>query len=284
MNGYEAMKAALYTAGLSTTEKIVLMALADRVDKAGVAYPSVGWLADMTGLNRRSVMRVLATLEDAGLIAVSRRAGRQASNIYRLCPDNWQRITSDTVSLVDGSGSDTVSLVGAQLVTQSHLTSDTVSPNKTKIKEEGEEAAALPSDNDIGNVYAAYQDNIGQLTPHISESIGDAIQEYSAGWVVDAIKVATEREKRNWRYILGVLRGWKREGRGEPSTANGNGEAAWQRVMEQIKAGQWSLPKDGPELATVRRVGGWPRFKEALDRDIPFLKREFLQEYHHGKH
>jgi len=121
-------------------------------------------------------------------------------------------------------------------------------------------------------VFAAYQDNIGSMTPIISELIGESIDELTATWVLAAIKIAAERNIRNWSYIEGILKSWKTQGHMDypqasgASTANGNGEAAWQLVMSQIKAGVWTAPKDGPELAAIRLapVQGIARPRPAL--------------------
>ena len=70
----------------------------------------------------------------------------------------------------------------------------------------------LPVQPDSGDAYAAYESNVGALTPMIADSITDAVTEYTSAWVVEAIRIATQREKRNWKYILGILKAWKRDG------------------------------------------------------------------------
>lgn len=152
-------------------------------------------------------------------------------------------------------------------------------------------AAAIPDNSEIASVFTAYQDNIGNLTPHISEQIGSAIDELSPAWVLAAIKLAVERNKRSWRYIAGILKSWEAQGHmdhpDQPATGNGSAsaaDAAWQRVLSQIKGGRWTLPLDGPELATVQRMGGWPALKNSLERDIPFIMQRFIKEYGHGAH
>lgn len=65
---------------------------------------------------------------------------------------------------------------------------------------------------DSGDAYAAYERNVGALTPIVADSITDAVDEYTSAWVVEAIAVATRAEKRNWAYIQGILKRWKRDG------------------------------------------------------------------------
>ena len=65
-----------------SSSKLVLLALADRADDAGLAYPSVNTLADDTELDRKTVMPALAHLEGLGLIRCDRGSGK--STRYQL--------------------------------------------------------------------------------------------------------------------------------------------------------------------------------------------------------
>ena len=85
---------------------------------------------------------------------------------------------------------------------------DRVNINRIEFKENRIEYTAA-------DVYKVYQDNIGQLSGVISEKIDDDIKEYSANWVVDAIKRATVLEKRSLGYVEGILKGWKRNGKND---------------------------------------------------------------------
>ena len=63
------------------------------------------------------------------------------------------------------------------------------------------------------SVYGLYEDNIGVLTPMIVDSLKDAEATYPPGWIEEAIRLAVERNIRNWRYIRGILERWQQEGR-----------------------------------------------------------------------
>ena len=65
------------------------------------------------------------------------------------------------------------------------------------------------------NIFELYEQNIGLLTPMISEELKDAEQEYPADWIADAFKIAVKQNKRNWAYINGILKRMKTEGRGD---------------------------------------------------------------------
>lgn len=76
------------------------------------------------------------------------------------------------------------------------------------------------------NIFTLYEQHIGPLTPMISDELRSAEQEYPTAWLEEAIRIAVERNKRNWRYVLGILRRWQSEGKDSgvsqrPTQANG---------------------------------------------------------------
>lgn len=65
------------------------------------------------------------------------------------------------------------------------------------------------------NIFTLYEENIGPLTPLISETLQEAEEAYPAHWIEDAIRIAVEKNVRNWRYIDAILKSWQKEGRVE---------------------------------------------------------------------
>jgi len=65
---------------------------------------------------------------------------------------------------------------------------------------------------EAGRVFAAYEDNIGTLTPFVAQVLGEAIDEYGAAWVKDAISEAVVHNVRKWKYIEAILKRRKRDG------------------------------------------------------------------------
>ena len=63
------------------------------------------------------------------------------------------------------------------------------------------------------NIHALYEENIGPLTPMLSEILTDAAKSYPHDWIEDAIKGAVEQNVRKWSYIAAILKGWQQEGR-----------------------------------------------------------------------
>lgn len=83
-------------------------------------------------------------------------------------------------------------------------------------------------------VFALYEQNIGVLTPMIVDSIKDAEKTYPVIWMEEAMKIAVERNVRNWKYILKILETWKQEGRSH-ETVQGHIER-----HEQYTSGEWA--------------------------------------------
>ncbi len=63
------------------------------------------------------------------------------------------------------------------------------------------------------NIFQIYEDNIGPLTPLIADAIDGAQDDYPENWIVEAIQIAAENNKRNWRYIEAILKRWHQEGK-----------------------------------------------------------------------
>ncbi len=62
-------------------------------------------------------------------------------------------------------------------------------------------------------LYALYEENIGILTPMIADAIREAEANYRREWIEEALRIAVERNARNWRYIAKILERWQQEGR-----------------------------------------------------------------------
>jgi DNA replication protein len=68
------------------------------------------------------------------------------------------------------------------------------------------------------NIFILYEQNIGPLTPMISDILRDAENTYPAAWIEEAVKIAVEQNKRSWRYVEAILRRWTTEGKIEGKT------------------------------------------------------------------
>lgn len=83
------------------------------------------------------------------------------------------------------------------------------------------------------SLFQVYEDNIGVLTPMLSEAIQDAASVYPREWIEDALRLAAERNARNWRYIAKVLDSWQQEGRSREDDAGDAQRQPW-------RSGKWA--------------------------------------------
>ena len=63
------------------------------------------------------------------------------------------------------------------------------------------------------SIYDLYENNIGTIGPLMAEQLAEAEERYPPQWIEEAFKLATYENKRNWRYIVAILRRWAAEGR-----------------------------------------------------------------------
>ena len=64
-------------------------------------------------------------------------------------------------------------------------------------------------------IFRLYEENIGVITPLISDSLQEAEKTYPKTWLEDAITIAAMANKRSWSYINAILKRWQAEGRNE---------------------------------------------------------------------
>ncbi len=63
------------------------------------------------------------------------------------------------------------------------------------------------------DIFKLYEQNIGLITPLISEQLRSAEAEFPSEWIVDAIKIAVDNNVRRWSYISRILASWQERGR-----------------------------------------------------------------------
>ncbi len=71
---------------------------------------------------------------------------------------------------------------------------------------------------EMPNIFKLYEENIGLLTPIMTDELQEAEKTYPASWIQEAFEEAVALNKRNWRYISRILERWAQEGkdRGKP--------------------------------------------------------------------
>ena len=81
-----------------------------------------------------------------------------------------------------------------------------------------EEPASSSQGDDRPNIFVLYEQNIGSLTPLLTEELKEAESVYPWPWIEEAFREAVSSNIRKWRYIASILERWAAEGKdnGEP--------------------------------------------------------------------
>jgi len=85
------------------------------------------------------------------------------------------------------------------------------------------------------NIYKLYEENIGPLTPLLSDTLKDAEQTYPTEWVAEALEIAVKSNKRNWKYIEAILRRWKEEGHAKKQDGRDTKEPRGRDVARKVE-------------------------------------------------
>jgi DNA replication protein len=65
------------------------------------------------------------------------------------------------------------------------------------------------------NIFKLYEENIGALTPLLSDMLREAEKNYPGAWFEEAFEIAVSRNIRNWKYVEAILARWKEKGKDE---------------------------------------------------------------------
>ncbi len=74
------------------------------------------------------------------------------------------------------------------------------------------------------NIYQLYEENIGPITPLISDMLKDAEDEHSTKKIEEAFVLAVKANVRKWSYVEAILKRWKEEGYGKKQDRQDNSE------------------------------------------------------------
>ena len=146
------------------------------------------WQENFPFWSPRTVQRIFLDLEHAGLIISAQfdKATYDRRKYYRLNYDQLRMIDSAKLA---------PSMTPKLARSLKGTTETTVKNNKDD-----------NPDANTSNVFVQYEANIGPLTPIMVDRLKDAEQKYSEAWVLDAIALAVEHNKRNWAYCMAILK------------------------------------------------------------------------------
>jgi DNA replication protein len=78
-----------------------------------------------------------------------------------------------------------------------------------------ESAKVMSSPLKKSNIFKLYEENIGALTPLLSDMLREAEKNYPSEWFEEAFEIAVSRNIRNWKYVEAILARWKEKGKDE---------------------------------------------------------------------
>jgi len=90
----------------------------------------------------------------------------------------------------------------------------------------------------VADTFAAYEQNIGRITPLTAESLRELEQTYSSAWVAAALREAVRSNAPSLAYMGAILRRWKRDGfeSGRPESQDRAGKKPGGRQGSEVEA------------------------------------------------
>jgi DnaD/phage-associated family protein len=209
----------------------------------GVCKATLETIAEGIGIDRATVQRHAKVLCDSGYLTDLTPDLRNRPHVYA---DTGKAGLKVSISGIAQSNVDK-SHVAQRNVTIAQRNADVADSNAhvaqsymnkvlkkdSKTEEKKEEGAG-------SNIFTAYQNNIGMVTPMIADSLKDLETEYPPEWIVEAIQIAVENNARRLKYISAILDRWKREGKDEGKKPGKNGKQPAALNPEKYVTGEYS--------------------------------------------
>jgi len=80
-------------------------------------------------------------------------------------------------------------------------------------------------------VFSFFENNFMPLTPHLQDTLSDALDDYPSSWILDAMRIAVERNARNWKYSKAILDRWRSQGKDNGHLAPVDPNAGYDEVL-----------------------------------------------------
>lgn len=108
-------------------------------------------------------------------------------------------------------------------------------------------------DADLAKIASHFQEVFGDLPPSVYYKVKSWRETFSTEMILLAIDRAAEAGKRNWTYVDGTLRGWKRDGIKNPAGVAASDEQWQNRQQQGNRAGNARKPAEdvGSQLDRV---------------------------------
>lgn len=87
-------------------------------------------------------------------------------------------------------------------------------------------------------IFRLHEENIGPLTPIITEALLQDQAEYPYDWIEDAVREAVLNNARSWKYVQAVLRNWKKKGRKAVNEKKPSDLEEFRKLYQEQKRGK----------------------------------------------
>ncbi len=220
----------------------------------------------MTGLSRQGLDKARNQLVQKGLIEYQKGRSNRVGK-YRMVRFECQKVGTQVVTggdiAVDRPVDAVVGIAGAFEESQQQRSGSTLV--KHKQNETKQDRKSPSSSKALALVSQVYESEIGAVTSMVTKELVSLLDEYSADWILDAIKQAAVQNVRKLSYLRSTLSNWRMEGRGGK-----NGKAH----LMQIDA----KASNGPELKDAKGVvqGGKHRSSTQPDDEWARIEAKFF--------
>ena len=190
----------------ATALNSILLAMADHANDDGYgSYPSLTTLQRKSKLSRPTVVKAMKGAKKMGVIVFT-GVSHKGTNSYRLVENILDAIQFPTSKATLPASKATLPAGSKATLPESSIKT---SEKYKKLVTLYESTIALVSD-----IYTA-------------QMLADDAELYPWEWFEAAIKIAVEKNARNWKYVRAILRGWKEHYFGwKPGDRNGQAPAA----------------------------------------------------------
>ena len=110
-------------------------------------------------------------------------------------------------------------------------------------------------DADLAKIASHFQEVFGDLPPSVCYKVKSWRETFSTEMILLAIDRAAEAGKRNWTYVEGTLRGWKRDGITNPAGVAASDEQWKSRQQQGGRSGNTRKPTESTRDQLSRVLG-----------------------------
>lgn len=180
------------------------------------AHPGIRTIAQACGIGQNTAIAAVRDLERLGLLLVNRKDRKY--NIYEIpayVSANARTASKPEAVSLTASGDDETASQSSQTASEKPETAS-VTQRLNQINQIDQSKPESTTAREISaKVFKAYEEEIGLLTPSISNAISDYLDDLkiSSEWIIDAIHEAARQNKRNWAYCAAILKRWAVEGK-----------------------------------------------------------------------